>query len=369
MKIRYIALMLLSASMIGQTFSPTQYIAMLYSPSGIGNDWSAFMGSAGGSTFFSPNTYGALLTCSLNCTSPLTAQWVPWTGSGGTGSGVASINGTTGAFTFTGSGVSCATTTCTFTGSGGAAFTPTGFQFATSTTAARVATANDFATPIQTYLSSGTAKLVSNGTGPLSNTAVGTGQVSLLTSVNTSTAGTAFFNSAQAYIGSMGYADTGSTFYAGQFFHEFFGHSYCMALIARAVCNFGLSGTTGAATFTNSVSTPQIIASGGTPTLAPGTGAGTSPTCTAITGANMAGVISCTTGTATVASATLATVSFNGTLATAPAGCRIMPSNAATAAAQLTIYTTAPSTTAWTIGIGGTALTASTAYVWSYDCI
>lgn len=35
---------------------------------------------------------------------------------GGTGGGVTSINGTPGAFTFTGSGVSCATTTCTFTG-------------------------------------------------------------------------------------------------------------------------------------------------------------------------------------------------------------------------------------------------------------
>jgi hypothetical protein len=37
-----------------------------------------------------------------------------------TSSGVASINGTAGAFTFTGTGVSCTTTTCTFSGSGGA---------------------------------------------------------------------------------------------------------------------------------------------------------------------------------------------------------------------------------------------------------
>jgi hypothetical protein len=37
----------------------------------------------------------------------------------GSGSGVLSINSTTGAFTFTGSGVSCTSTTCTFSGSGG----------------------------------------------------------------------------------------------------------------------------------------------------------------------------------------------------------------------------------------------------------
>lgn len=36
----------------------------------------------------------------------------------GTGGGVSSINSTTGAFTFTGAGVSCATTTCTFSGTG-----------------------------------------------------------------------------------------------------------------------------------------------------------------------------------------------------------------------------------------------------------
>jgi hypothetical protein len=37
---------------------------------------------------------------------------------GGSGSGVASINSTTGAFTFSGSGVSCSSTTCTFSGGG-----------------------------------------------------------------------------------------------------------------------------------------------------------------------------------------------------------------------------------------------------------
>ena len=117
------------------------------------------------------------------------------------------------------------------------------------------------------------------------------------------------------------------------------------------------------------VKAAQVVMSGSTPTMAAGAGAGTSPSCTTVTGANMAGVISCTTGTATVGSSTLATIAFNGTVGTAPQGCKLMPRNAASAAAVTTVYTTAPSTTAWTIGVGGTALGASTTYSWSYDCL
>ena len=117
------------------------------------------------------------------------------------------------------------------------------------------------------------------------------------------------------------------------------------------------------------VKAAQVVMSGSTPTMAAGAGAGTSPSCATIAGANMAGVISCTTGTATVGSSTLATIAFNGTVGTAPQGCKLMPRNAASAAAVTTVYTTAPSTTAWTIGVGGTALGASTTYSWSYDCL
>jgi len=102
------------------------------------------------------------------------------------------------------------------------------------------------------------------------------------------------------------------------------------------------------------------------PTMAPGTGAGTSPTCTSVTGNNFSGVVSCSTGTAPSASATLATLTFNGGLAAPPLGCTITPRNAASASAL--VYTTAPSTSAWTIAVAGTALTGSTPYSWSYNC-
>jgi hypothetical protein len=116
-------------------------------------------------------------------------------------------------------------------------------------------------------------------------------------------------------------------------------------------------------------STAQVVASGSAPTMAAGAAAGTAPSCTSVTGANMAGVIACTVGTGTSASATLATVTFRGAAVTAPQGCSLMPRNAAAASATGTIYTTAPTTTGWTIAVGATALSASTAYSWSYSCM
>ena len=67
-----------------------------------------------------------------------TADNIPVMGTGGGSSGVTSINMATGAFTFTGPGVTCTTTTCTFSGTGsgvssingnGGAFTFTGTGF------------------------------------------------------------------------------------------------------------------------------------------------------------------------------------------------------------------------------------------------
>ena len=112
----------------------------------------------------------------------------------------------------------------------------------------------------------------------------------------------------------------------------------------------------------------QMIAGGLAPTMTPGAAAGISPTCTTITGANMAGVITCKTGATPSASSILATITFHGTLGTAPQGCALMPRNAPTALILTDEYTTAPTTRAWTIAVGATALSASTTYSWSYQC-
>jgi len=135
---------------------------------------------------------------------------------------------------------------------------------------------------------------------------------------------------------------------------------------AAGVIDFG-NGTQGSKSAT--LNAAQFVASGSAPTMAAGAGAGSSPTCTSVAGSNMAGVVSCATGSATVAGATLATVTFHGTVGTAPQGCTLMPRNAAAASGMGTVYTTAPTTAGWSIVVGGTAVAASTAYSWSYSCL
>jgi hypothetical protein len=80
-------------------------------------------------------------------------------------------------------------------------------------------------------------------------------------------------------------------------------------------------------------------------------------------------VISLITGTGTTASATLTTITFNGTLATAPLGCSLTPRNANASGQVAMLYTTAPSTTTWAIAVAGGAVPASiNSYQWSYQC-
>jgi hypothetical protein len=106
----------------------------------------------------------------------------------------------------------------------------------------------------------------------------------------------------------------------------------------------------------------------GTPTIAVGSAAGTGASAT-VAGNNVAGVISLITGTSTTPSATLLTITFNGTLGTAPLGCSLMSRNVNASGQVAMIYTTAPSTTTWTIAVAGGALPASiNSYQWSYQC-
>lgn len=82
---------------------------------GNANTWEAETGASGaGTLYFIPPPIAAY--CSSDGTGNA-GTWQPctFTGGGG-GAGVASINGITGAFTFSGSGVSCSATTCTFNG-------------------------------------------------------------------------------------------------------------------------------------------------------------------------------------------------------------------------------------------------------------
>lgn len=103
------------------------------------------------------------------------------------------------------------------------------------------------------------------------------------------------------------------------------------------------------------------------PTQVAGAAAGVSPTCSSSpAGTNVAGVISCTTGTVPT-TGTLLTITFNGTLPVAPQGCSLMARNTATSAAASNVHTTAPSTTTWAV-VADVALVLSTTYVWSYQC-
>lgn len=98
------------------------------------------------------------------------------------------------------------------------------------------------------------------------------------------------------------------------------------------------------------------------PTIAAGTGAGTSPTIS-ISGTDLAGEISLTTGTAPAANVTIATITFNGTFASTPFVI-ISPSSAA--AADANVYVVRVSATQFQIAVTATALTAATAYKWTY---
>jgi hypothetical protein len=68
---------------------------------------------------------------------------------------------------------------------------------------------------------------------------------------------------------------------------------------------------------TGTLKAAQFVPAGSAPTIAAGTGAGSSPSIS-VTGTNTSGVIALTTGTSPASMATVATVTFNGTLGTAP---------------------------------------------------
>jgi hypothetical protein len=106
------------------------------------------------------------------------------------------------------------------------------------------------------------------------------------------------------------------------------------------------------------------------PTIAAGTGAGTSPTTSLnANSSDVSGYISVTPGASPAAGATVATVAF-GTPYSTLAKCMLTPANSAAAllTGAMQVYVPVPATTAFQINSGTTPLSAGTLYTWGYTC-
>lgn len=105
----------------------------------------------------------------------------------------------------------------------------------------------------------------------------------------------------------------------------------------------------------------------GIPTIAAGAGAGTSPTI-AISGTDSTGLITLTTGSTPSTSATVCTVTYGGGAYGASPHVIISPHNAATAALAVGAqpFGGGETSSVFTLTSGSSALTAATAYAWTY---
>jgi hypothetical protein len=123
------------------------------------------------------------------------------------------------------------------------------------------------------------------------------------------------------------------------------------------------------------VTTPiSLQNTGQIPTIAGGSGAGTSPTISMVSNSTTnRGGFTLTTGTSPTANSTLVTIAFNSGAQPANAlSCQIWPTNAATA--QLTpsaipYPSSSFSAISFIISTNSTALAASTTYSWGYNCL
>jgi hypothetical protein len=127
--------------------------------------------------------------------------------------------------------------------------------------------------------------------------------------------------------------------------------------------------TSGAIVTTNDITAKHIKGNSGALSIAASTGAGTSPSAVSVTGTDMSGVVSLTTGTSPTVNAVLATITYNTAFSTAPVVV-ITPANAATAslAAAQAVWVNI-TTTGFTINTNATAVVSSTAYKWNYVVI
>ncbi len=112
--------------------------------------------------------------------------------------------------------------------------------------------------------------------------------------------------------------------------------------------------------------THLISTAASAPTIAAGAAAGSSPT-VAVTGTDLAGLISITTGT-TATTGILATVTFNVTFGSAPRAILLTPANANAAGVAAKVFADVSSvTTAHFTLDAGVALTDATLYKWGFS--
>ena len=131
------------------------------------------------------------------------------------------------------------------------------------------------------------------------------------------------------------------------------------------------SGTTDRIYPSGLLATPEVQGLGATPTIAGGSGAGTSPTLT-ITGTDLAGEITITTGTSPTASATIATITLAGGVSFPNHGEPVLSAESASAASLTGTsipFCPQAGTSTWTINSNSTALPASTIYVFRYHLL
>jgi hypothetical protein len=125
---------------------------------------------------------------------------------------------------------------------------------------------------------------------------------------------------------------------------------------------------TGTLQVASTVVAGEFLGGGGVPSVGVGAAAGRAAS-VQVTGTNLAGVITLTTGTGAAAAGTVAVVRFQGKVSVAPQGCSLMAREPNAASAATTVYTTAPDTQAWSVNVGRSALSDGTTYVWSYLCM
>jgi hypothetical protein len=127
--------------------------------------------------------------------------------------------------------------------------------------------------------------------------------------------------------------------------------------------------TSGAITTSSDIIAKHLKGNSGALSIAASTGAGTSPSALSVTGTDMSGVVTLTTGSSPTINAILATITYNSAFSTAPVVV-ITPANAATASltSAQAVWVNI-NTGNFTINTNATALNASTIYKWNYVVI